>query len=269
MKISDCCWIRVWFIAGFATVTAPITPHAEPTPVQSANNVAFKQADKNRDGFLSPAEIPEFLHLVGQSENREPTPRTAAVKHSDESPSADGFTKLSDDEIEAKLKKTEGVKGVVASYVSIHESFFTDLEASFIAGEEQRKGIANPAKFTWTGVHGKKSTYQLDFAIQPSLRLIQKEPMALGVGNVKAAIYPMFEAHVATEETQSKNQLLYALVAPLDITHPNANFWQSDHIFILGSYETDRHSDIGQRRVDVPLVPGLEDSRVGATHLPS
>ena len=164
-------------------------------------------------------------------------------------------------EKEAKREKEGAVTRTISKYVKIHQSFFTDLDGSFVAFEDERKGITNPAKFTWTAVHGKKSTYQLDFAIQPTATTLEPfEPSIYGgyptpLGNFMGAIYPMFEAHVATDEKDSKNQLLYSGVGEAHLTHPDNKFWQADHLFLLFSWETDRHTDIGQKRLDAIWTP--------------
>ena len=250
-------------------VASSLSP-ADDAKEQARQKALFDQADRNHDGKLSFDEALEYTRLIG-AQSRASAMLAAPVMEPQPAPKApgadDGFQRLSREEAIKKREELEGINEkegavtrTISNYLTIHESFFNDLEKSFVQGEDVREGITNPAKLTWTANRGSKSYYALDFAVQPSLRLIEKEPWAkTGVPifghEVALEAYPLFEAHVSTNPDQSQNQLLYAGVVQIDSVNKTKSFFKGDHFFIVPSYETDRHSDVRDSKLDVLWTP--------------
>ena len=199
---------------------------------------AFEKADTDGNHYLSPAEFKEcFKKSV-------PTPRQApggfAAKHNIVEEAAKPEEQPKDDALSAS----------VAKYFSIHKSFLSGVD----------KDSTDPAKFNWSQAKGSPSSYTLDLAItlqkdyQPHLLDLFT---ALGY-RWTPLLNGIFEAHVSTIPKTAQNQLLYqGLVEFLGVADSDNSFVQAHHLYIRPGYETDKHSDLRQERLDIDYTPDL------------
>jgi EF-hand domain pair/EF hand len=199
---------------------------------------AFKKADINADGRLSPKEFDECF------KNSVPMPRQNATGF------AAGRNIVEEPAKPEEQPKDDAFSAGVAKYFSIHKSFLSGVD----------KDSSDPAKFSWSQAHGSASTYTIDLAVT-----LQKdyEPHKLDLFTAVGyrwtpLLNGIFEAHVSTIPKTAQNQLLYqGLIEFLGVAESDTGFVQAHHLYIRPGYETDRKSDIRQRRLDLDYTPDL------------
>lgn len=197
---------------------------------------AFRKADANADERLSPEEFDDcFKKSV-------PIPKQNATGF------AAGHNIVQEPAKPEDQPKDDAFSASIAKYFSIHKSFLSGVD----------KDSTDPAKFNWSHPHGSPSTYTIDLAVT-----LQKdyEPHKLDLFTALGyrwtpLLNGIFEAHVSTIPKTAQNQLLYqGLIEFLGVA--DTGFVQAHHLYIRPGYETDRQSNVRQKRLDVDYTPDL------------